>query len=204
MLRLLLLVDNLLGLFAELRLKSDLLLLFIVLLQAIFFDFSLRLGIIILLIRYELFQGSSAFWRTYVLSKGELAPALRRTLAFVGRHQMRSECGILFKFFPFDDNLFVLLPSNLLLLLLLILQLLHHKFVIFPLRQHSRRLLSFLRVSAARLSSGSDLRASAHLTSRRCFLRHPTTTTQALTYLIDWASCRHNITGLVSKPASRD
>ena len=69
MLRLLLLVDNLLGLFAELRLKSDLLLLFIVLLQAIFFDFSLRLGIIILLVRYELFQCSSAFWWTHVLSE---------------------------------------------------------------------------------------------------------------------------------------
>ena len=55
MLRLLLLVDNLLGLLAELGLKSDLLLLFIVLLQAIFFDFPLRLGIVVLLIRYELF-----------------------------------------------------------------------------------------------------------------------------------------------------
>ena len=117
---------------------------------------------------------------------------------------MRSECGILFKFFPLGDNLFVLLPANLLLLLLLILQLLHHKLIVLPLRQHSRRLLSFLRVSATRLSSGSDLRAPTHLTSRRCFLRHTATTTQALTYLIDWASCRHNVTGLVSKPASRD
>lgn len=69
MLRLLLLVDNLLGLLAELRLKSDLLLLFIVLLQAIFFDFPLRLGIIILLVRYELFQCSSAFRWTHVLSE---------------------------------------------------------------------------------------------------------------------------------------
>ena len=69
MLRLLLLVDNLLGLLAELRLKSDLLLLFIVLLQAIFFDFSLRLGIIVLLVRYELFQCSSTFWWTNVLSE---------------------------------------------------------------------------------------------------------------------------------------
>ena len=54
MLRLLLLVDNLLGLFTELRLESHLLLFFIELLQAIFFDFSLRLGIVVLLVHYEL------------------------------------------------------------------------------------------------------------------------------------------------------
>ena len=72
-----------------------------------------------------------------MLSECELVSALRWTLAFVARDQMRPECGILFKFVPFDDNLFVLLPTDFFLLLLLVFQLFQHKFVIFSLRQYS-------------------------------------------------------------------